>query len=383
MPAVSRPAAVLLAAGLLALWPALQALAVDTAVLRLEASGRPGVALPLQSEGERVYVPLRQAVEYLGGKTSWQASSQRVLVQGTNGRTASLNLGLPKSVVDRTSLLRLPASPRLVRGQVVVTPETLVTIWRQVGQQAPAYDSQRRLLTIGAGAAEPAEEPKAAPSRGKPLVVLDPGHGGKDPGAIGPSGLKEKVVTLEVGLKLRDLLAARGFRVLMTRSDDTFISLQRRAEIANEAKADLFVSIHANASRNAEASGSQVFIYNREASSRQAAEAARLENQDANYLEIIKDDLRQAIHEEASITAGGLVSQHFETVGLNAKRIERAPFYVLAKSHMPSILVETAFISNNTEESKLRSRAFCKRLAEVIDRGLTGYYRERLSEKAN
>lgn len=359
-----------------------RAQAVDPSVLRLEAANRPGITLPLAAENARSYLPLRPAVEYLGGKTSWQAANQRVLVQGLNGRSASLNLGLPRVVVDRTQLVRLPASPKLLRGQVVVTPETLAVLWRQLDAQVPAYDPQRKLFTVSAGRAVSATPPKTA-AKAKPLVVLDAGHGGKDPGAIGPSGLKEKVVTLEIALKLRELLAARGLRVLLTRSDDTFISLQRRAEIANEAKADLFISIHANASRNKEAMGSQVFIYNREASSRQAAEAARLENQDANYLEIIKDDLRQAIHEEASITAGGLVSQHIETVGLTAKQIERAPFFVLAKSHMPSILVETAFISNATEEGKLRSRAFCHRLAEVVDRGVTGYYRERLSEKAD
>lgn len=363
--------------------PGGHALAVDNSVLRLEAANRPGITLPLAVEGGRAYLPLRPAVEYFGGKTTWQAANQRVLVQGLNGRSASLHLGLTRSVLDRTQLVRLPASPKLLRGQVVVTPETLAVLWRQLDAQAPVYDPQRGLLTAGASRAAPGAESKPAAPAAKPLIVLDPGHGGKDPGAIGPSGLKEKVVTLEVALGLRALLEARGFRVLLTRSDDTYISLQRRAEIANQAKADLFVSIHANASRNREAMGSQVFIYNREASSRQAAEAARLENQDANYLEIIKDDLRQAVHEEASITAGGLVSQQFETIGLTVKHIERAPFFVLAKSHMPSILVETAFISNTTEEGKLRSRAFCKRLAEVIDRGLTGYYRERLSEKAN
>jgi N-acetylmuramoyl-L-alanine amidase len=371
-------AAAVVAAGIPGAW----VLAAEGSVLHLEAAGRPGITLPLAVEGGRAYLPLRPAVEYFGGKTSWHAANQRVLVQGLNGRSASLNLGLPKSVVDRTRLVRLPASPRLLRGQVVVTPETLVVLWRQLDPQVPVYDPQHNLLTVGPGQAA-SETSKAATTKAKPLVVLDAGHGGKDPGAIGPSGLKEKVVTLEVALRLRELLVARGLRVLLTRSDDTFVPLPRRAEIANEAKADLFVSIHANASRNAEATGSQVFIYNREASSRQAAEAARMENQDANYLEIIKDDLRQAIHEEASITAGGLVSQHFETVGLNAKHIERAPFFVLAKSHMPSILVETAFISNSTEENKLRSRVFCKRLAEVIDQGVTGYYRERLAEKAN
>jgi len=167
----------------------------------------------------------------------------------------------------------------------------------------------------------------------------------------------------------------------MTRKDDRYISLRARAGLANRLKADLFVSIHANASRNRKANGSQVFIYNREASSRHAAEAAKLENQDANYLEIIKDDLRQSVHEVSSVNAAGLVSQQLEKLKLDVKRIERAPFYVLAKSHMPSILVETAFISNYKEERQLRSRDFCKKLAQGIYYGVTNYYQELRAKK--
>ncbi len=354
--------------------------------LRLETAGKKNaLTLPVQLEQGVSLLPLKAAVEYLGGKTTWHGTTRKVVVKGTSGRSAVLTVGLPKAVIDRNAFVRLPHLLRLKRGRVLISPESLLVVWRAIGTRSPAYDPEQRVFSVGrvpvAASRESAPAARPGQKTRKPLIVIDAGHGGKDPGAIGPSRLKEKVVTLEVSLQLKQFLKKRGFRVILTRKTDKYISLKKRAEIANQAKADLFISVHANASRNRKASGSQVFIYNREASSRHAAEAARLENQDANYLEIIKDDLRQSVHEESSITAGGLISQQLEKMGLEVRRIERAPFYVLAKSHMPSILIETAFISNKIEEQKLRSRRFCRRLAEGIDRALGQYYQEKRSAR--
>lgn len=210
------------------------------------------------------------------------------------------------------------------------------------------------------------------------LVVIDAGHGGHDPGAIGPTKLLEKNVTLDIARQVAGEVEKKlGCKVVLTRNADVFIPLAERAEIANRLKADLFVSIHANAAYDRAAKGSEVFIYNRAASSRKAAETARSENRDANYLEMIKDDLRQSVHEADSIMAAGLVGQELEKTGLGARGLERAPFYVLAKSHMPSILVETAFISNHEEERKLRDPEFCSRIAAGVVRGLQQYAREK------
>jgi len=356
---------------------------VEPVAIRFEASQQTKpLILSASNDRGTLLIPLNPAVDYLGGKTTWHETTHKVIVKGASGRQAVISLDLPKIVVERHQFVRLPHVPRLLRGHVLVSPESLVVIWKHIGDRIPEYDADKQVFRVGRVNSAPVHRQKNIQTRPVakkyvPLVVIDAGHGGKDPGAIGPTCLKEKVVTLEIAKQLRRYLKKHGIRVIMTRDTDTFISLKARAEIANRAKADLFISIHANASRNRKASGSQIFIYNREASSRHAAEAARLENQDANYLEIIKDDLRQSVHEESSITAGGLISQQFEKLGLEVRRIERAPFYVLAKSHMPSILIETAFISNRREERKLRSRNFCCRLAEGIYQGIREYYQEK------
>ncbi len=377
--------------GLLGLWSA-QAFAAaisTTAVnpvqtVQLQIDGQQAmVALPTKDwEGKR-WVELKNAVEKLGGATVWYLVTKKVVIKGPQGRQAVVTAGMPRMVVDRRHMVRLPQVPRILDGTMCVSMESLQVIWSQVCEQQAREETPGRNTRQEAAGTQRhqavASKRATAPVRVQPrqhlLVVVDAGHGGKDPGAIGPTKLKEKTVTLEIARQLAYFLKKQGIKVVMTRSNDRYISLRKRADLANRLKADLFVSIHANASRNRRANGTQVFIYNREASSRHAAEAAQLENQDANYLEIIKDDLRQSVHELASVNAAGFVSQQMGKLGMDVKRIERAPFYVLAKSHMPSILVETAFISNYKEERELRSRGFCKKLARGIFDGVANYYR--------
>jgi N-acetylmuramoyl-L-alanine amidase len=268
---------------------------------------------------------------------------------------------------------------------VYISPEAFARLWREICDPAFQYNALTRTLAHKAGSPAPAPttdavQPPALKNAplGLKCVVVDAGHGGKDPGAIGPTQLQEKTVTLEIAQQLAAILAQDlGCKVILTRSDDTFIPLHERPEIANRAQADLFVSIHANASPDRKATGSQVFVYNREASSHKAAEVARFENKDANYLEIIKDDLRSSVHEVDSITVAGLIGQEVGKGLAETRQIERAPFYVLAKSHMPSVLVETAFISNAEEERKLRQKDFCLKMARAIGNGLQEYAREK------
>ncbi|MCK5219329.1 N-acetylmuramoyl-L-alanine amidase, partial [bacterium] len=287
--------------------------------------------IPAWGSSGTLWISLQAAVEYLGGNTTWHAVTHKAVVKGPAGRRVVITLGYPKAVVERNRFVRLPHCPRMQKGRILVSAEALVVIWKQMDNRIPVYDPSARTFKIEKLSAsrtggDQKPKPSTQHSLVKGLVVVDAGHGGKDPGAVGPSKLKEKTVTLEVAKQLTYFLRQQGLKVIMTRTKDRYISLKERADIANRAQADLFVSIHANASRNRKACGSQVFIYNREASSRKAAETARLENQDANYLEIIKDDLRQSVHESASINAAGLVSQEYEKIGgLEVRRIERAP----------------------------------------------------------
>lgn len=207
------------------------------------------------------------------------------------------------------------------------------------------------------------------------ILVLDPGHGGNDPGAIGPNGVQEKDVVLNITLKVAKYLRKDNFKIYLTRDDDTFIPLKRRAVFANEKEADLFISIHCNASKNKGAQGVRTYIYDRIASSKEAAETAKLENKNAGALEMLLNDLRKGAFEYLSIEAAGNI-QHCLVKNLRLKwePTERAPFYVLANTSMPSVLVEAAFISNPQEEKKLDDDEFREKIAKGIADGIMEYF---------
>lgn len=206
------------------------------------------------------------------------------------------------------------------------------------------------------------------------LIVLDPGHGGNDPGATGYNGLREKDVVLAVAKLVKQHLRAYNADVLLTRDTDEFITLKNRAVFANARKADLFVSIHCNASDNRTASGTRSYIYDRVASSKEAAAAAKFENKSTGAFEFLMNDLRKSAYEYLSIEAAGNIQQNLIS-GLKLKWLptERAPFYVIANTNMPSVLVEIAFISNPKEEQKLDSAEFKDKVSINIASGITQY----------
>lgn len=214
-------------------------------------------------------------------------------------------------------------------------------------------------------------------------IVLDPGHGGKDPGAIGRDGLTEKEVVLDVALRLRDLLRERlGKQVMMTRDKDEFIELDDRAKFANGHKADLFVSIHINSHPKRATRGVEMYHFGI-ASDRRAMEVAARENGDSidhaqDFVDLIKADLAlskriedsQNLAWETKIAVVNLVSSQYDTEDHGVKT---APFYVLRYTVMPSILAELAFISNPVEERRLRQQAFRQKAAEGLFEGIRNY----------
>ncbi|TAL10261.1 MAG: N-acetylmuramoyl-L-alanine amidase [Nitrospirae bacterium] len=214
-------------------------------------------------------------------------------------------------------------------------------------------------------------------------IVLDPGHGGKDPGAIGRDGLAEKEVVLDVALRLRDLLREHlGKKVLMTRDKDEFIELDDRAKFANGRKADLFVSIHINSHPKRATRGVEMYHFGI-ASDRRAMEVAARENGDTidhaqDFVDLIKADLAlskriedsQNLAWETKLAVVNLVSSQYDTEDHGVKT---APFYVLRYTAMPSILAELAFISNPVEERRLRQSAFRQKAAEGLFEGIRNY----------
>jgi len=239
-------------------------------------------------------------------------------------------------------------------------------------------------------------EPIPSPAQKRYRIMIDPGHGGSDPGTQSASGLQEKTVVLAVSKRLAQKLRARlGAEVALTRTTDVFIPLPERTARANAAKADLFISIHANASPNAETHGIETYYLNN-TEDRATIRLAKLENgirarqqlpQREASLSYILSDLIQTGKEEESIS----LAQAVQTALVNQARtavphandlgVKKGPFYVLVGAHMPCILVELAFLSHATEAQRLGSTTYQETLAEGLYRGIAEFLRNGPSAK--
>jgi len=215
------------------------------------------------------------------------------------------------------------------------------------------------------------------------IIVLDPGHGGKDPGALGRKGTKEKDIVLKISNYLRDLLTKKSkAKVFMTRESDVFVALKDRATFANQHKADLFISIHINSHPKKSIKGLELYHFG-EASDPRALEVAARENgtplkdNGPAWQFILADKLHDKKNEDslefAFTTQKALVKylQPFYTIKDHG--VKTAPFFVLRMTTMPAILAEIAFISNPTEEKLLKSSTYQKRMAQGIFDGIKSY----------
>jgi N-acetylmuramoyl-L-alanine amidase len=225
-------------------------------------------------------------------------------------------------------------------------------------------------------------------SRPVRTVVIDAGHGGKDPGAIGQGGLREKDVNLKLARMLKKRLEARSFNVVMTRDDDRFIDLEERTVIAESAKGDVFISIHANASRRRNTRGIEIY-YLDENHERHSIELAARENGiQPRQVDGLQRTLAKLRVSEASVHSRKLAEIVHENVmtGLDANYrsnspdlgVKKGPFYVLFMSTMPSILVETGFLTNKGDARLLRSDRYLDTFAAQLASGL-GRYRNTMA----
>jgi|KBSSwiStaDraftv2_1062776.scaffolds.fasta_scaffold78033_3 N-acetylmuramoyl-L-alanine amidase len=244
--------------------------------------------------------------------------------------------------------------------------------------------------TLGTPAPEPPPSVRAKKEVERlTIVAIDPGHGGEDPGAIGPSGLKEKDIVLAVALKLRDRLnALPKVRAMLTRDGDFFVPLQDRVRKARRVQADLFVSIHADAFMTPQARGASVFALSSGAATSAAARwIADKENgadlvggvneralKDAQVLRAMLE-MSTAAQIKDSLRVGDEVLQHIGRIGhLHKGKVEQAGFAVLKAPDIPSILVETAFISNPQEEALLRTLKYQDKLVDALITGVRRYF---------
>jgi N-acetylmuramoyl-L-alanine amidase len=236
-------------------------------------------------------------------------------------------------------------------------------------------------LVVGCGSPATAE-----PVDRFDTVVLDAGHGGDDRGARGPAGSEEKALVLDVVLRLRDRLERQGISVILTRSRDEFVPLERRTAIANDARADLFLSIHANAARARSARGFETFFLSLEASDEAARQLADRENaafpeasvpapSDDPLLAILGDMIATEQSHESHAVARMLEREFAALDSSRSRGIKQAPFVVLMGLQMPATLVEIGFITNAKEEAALGREDHRDAIVAAITRAVRSYGR--------
>lgn len=312
-----------------------------------------------------------------------------------NVASAGATLAPPARPSEAPAAMPAPA----INALPAPTPAASPVRDERVAQSASAHGAQpgdatpaaTRAPTAPVADAARAPAPQSSRDRlpGRDIVIaVDAGHGGKDPGAHGPRGVREKDVTLRLARRLVDVINAEpGMRAVLTRSRDEFVPLRGRMERARAAQADLFVSVHADAVGNRNVKGASIYVLNEKGATDEAARrlAARenaadllggvsLRARDRTLASVLLD-LSQNASISSSIEVAGDILQEMARVGTVRKRqVMQAPFMVLKSPDVPSVLVETAYISNPQEERRLDSHDYRSRLAEAIFRGVRTYF---------
>jgi N-acetylmuramoyl-L-alanine amidase len=303
-----------------------------------------------------------------------QADPPRLLIdlrpsQQDRRNSANESGTLKKTIVEADAGDATSAKPAHYSRRAGKRSATAVVQAAQVREAQPTADGDRSLIrALGL-------------KIGK--IVIDPGHGGYDTGTIGPTGLEEKNVVLDVSLRLGRLLEKRlGADVVYTRTDDTFVPLEQRTAIANQEQADLFISIHANSSHDPDARGVETYYLNF-TSSPDALEVAARENAVSDksihqLQDLVKKIALKEKVEESREFAGDVEESLYRGLssrnpGIRDRGVKQAPFIVLIGANMPSILAEISFLSNPGDERRLRSPEFRQRIAESLYRGIANY----------
>ena len=310
-------------------------------------------------------------------KTIVDADDDELLVKDPAGKdkdtvakldSPEVELGKVKSASVNT-ISSAPAPPDNTRSRTASSKRKTPTIDLGVREAQPTASGDRSLIrALGL-------------KIGK--IVIDPGHGGHDTGTIGPNGLEEKDLVLDVSRRLGKLLQTRlGAEVIYTRRDDTFIPLETRTAIANQEAADLFVSVHANSSHDPDARGVETYYLNF-TSSPEALEVAARENavseKSIHELQdlVKKIALKEKIEESQEFAADVQRSLHSglatKNPGVRDRGVKKAPFIVLIGANMPSILAEISFVSNPGDERRLETADYRQKIAESLYRGIAKY----------
>ncbi|MBF0328366.1 MAG: N-acetylmuramoyl-L-alanine amidase [Nitrospirae bacterium] len=350
--------------------------------IAIDLSGPVEFSKATLSNPERLFFDLKNAKLQKGLQPNYQINDRLVksirLGQNT-ATTVRIVFDLESSEYE-FKVLNLDDPPRLVidilhkGSKIQPKPDK-----EKVKEREPAPEREKEKRVPDKTEARPAYK----------RIVLDPGHGGHDPGAVGPKGLYEKDVVLDVALKTREKMKMDHpeYEIILTREKDIFIPLRERAEIANKSSADLFISIHANASPNRQARGIETYLLNWTDDAEALRVAARENDISVKEMKkaqgelgVILTALERESKRDESVKVAGYVQNSLvanitsEYPEVSNHGVKQALFYVLVGAKMPSALVEVSFISNRDEEKLLTTGEYRERLANSIASGINSYF---------
>jgi N-acetylmuramoyl-L-alanine amidase len=306
-------------------------------------------------------------------------------VGNVTGNNTRIVFDLSKPVTIKKVFLLAPQSSFGWRFVIDLNLSTEREFTSKVGEaNSFSNNSSPTAQTSAVKTTKPATE---TPSKTRKVVVLDPGHGGKDPGAIGYSGVYEKNITLAFGRELKKELETQGYKVYLTRNTDVFIPLRERVNIARKYDADLFISIHADSTKNRNAKGLSVYTLSENASDKEAAALAERENKAdviaglnlVEHSKEVSDILINLAQREtmnrSSEFATFMVREMRKDVSLVNDTHRFAGFAVLKAPDIPSVLLEMGYLSNRTEEKLLKQASYRKKLAVATRKAIDNYFR--------
>lgn len=300
--------------------------------------------------------------------------------------TSRVVLDLKQPVLVKSAFVLPPKDGRPYRMVVDVEPVSVAAFnAAPLGRLGASSDTPLRRKQ---SAAATKVQPKAAGDR-RPTVVIDPGHGGVDPGSTGVSGLEEKALALDYARELKRQLEASGrFRVVLTRDSDIFLALRDRIKVAHQAKGDLFVSLHANNHKSRKIKGFSVYTLSEKSSDAEARSLAAKENKAdiiagfdlSEQTEVVRDILIDLAQRESKNQGNQFAADVVDEVGQVANLLGNphryAGFAVLKSPTIPSVLIEIGYLSNRAEEKRLRDKGYRKKLMAALARSIGNYFQE-------
>ncbi len=374
----------IMAAGLLAPVCALAAAAhVELGALRLDATpARTELVLSLSAPTEHSLFTLSHPDRIV---IDVDRADLKAALPAGQGLVSSLRSGNHENNLRLVLDLNARATPRTFMRQGASGPELVVDLYPS---GAPAVDPATAPTVAAAPAAETVNRaPQPVHSRDI-VVAIDAGHGGKDPGAHGPHGAQEKNVTLAVARRLAELVNQQpGMKAVLTRDSDVYVDLKERFERARAANADLFVSIHCDASRDRSADGATVYVLSEHGATTEHAKFLERQENDADLVggvrlanlppevKSVVVDMSQSAVMGMSFDVGASVARQLAAIGaMHRNSVQQAGFLVLKAPDVPSMLIETNYITNPRTAKLLQSSGYQRQLAKAIFTGVTGYF---------